>query len=147
MNRHLTLAVAALFVMAAACTAAEPHPLLGTWKNVAARQSDEGDWQVSGNDVTTLKHITGTHFAFMAFNSDTKEVVVAFGGRVAIERDKYVETVDYGPKSILGLIGGERQVFSWKIDGNILTQIGTLSNGMYVGERWKRVTTQEKTAK
>jgi hypothetical protein len=148
MNRHfaLILSVAAISFVTTIGKAAEPHPLVGTWKRVAARYSESDDWKDATNEVTTLKHITGSHFSFIAFKSDTKEVVNAFGGTVTIEGEKYIETVDYGPKEMLQLLDGKQQVFDWKIDGKLFTQSGTLSFGQYIGERWQRVTAEDKAS-
>lgn len=128
MNRHLILTVAALFMITTSGIAAEPGPLNGTWKVVATRQSEESDWHDTAKDLTVLKHITGSHFTFVAIDNATDEVKLAFGGRSAVEGDKYVETVDYGPKTLLETIGGKKQVFNWSVDGNIFTLVGTLTN-------------------
>ena len=45
MKRYLGLTIAALFVLTTSGAAAESHPLLGTWKKVASRQSDDSEWQ------------------------------------------------------------------------------------------------------
>jgi len=61
------------------------------------------------------------------------------GGSVAIDGDQYIETVEHGLGAIMNLLG-EKQVFTWKIEGNKFTQAGTLSNGVYIEELFERMT-------
>ncbi len=139
MSKHIALALLILFSSTAVSLSAESHPLVGTWKKVAGRETKEGEWQDAPNEITMLKHITGTHVSWAIFRNDSKEILAAMGGSVEIDGEKYIETVEHGLGPIMNLLG-EKQLFTWKIEGNKFTQAGALSNGVYIEEMFERVT-------
>ena len=143
MNKRIAFALIVLLHSTAVGSAADPHPLIGTWKKVAGRESKDGEWQNLPNEITMLKHITGTHVSWAVFRNDTKEILAAMGGSVSIDGDKYIETVEHGLGNILTLLG-QKQNFTWKIESNKFTQAGTLSNGVYLEEQFERVPPQKK---
>ena len=143
MSKRIALALLILFSSTAVSLAAEPHPLVGTWKKVAGRTSKDGPWQDAAEQITMLKHITGTHVSWAIFQNDSKEILAAMGGSVVIDGNKYIETVEHGLGPIMNLLG-EKQRFTWKIEGNKFTQAGTLSNGVYIEELFERVTPNKK---
>jgi hypothetical protein len=118
--------------------AAEPHPLVGTWKRVAGRDSKDGEWQPLPAEITMLKHITPTHVSWAVFTNENKQIVAAMGGTVEMDGDKYIESVDHALGNVLTLLG-QKQHFTWKVNGNEFIQAGTLSNGVYLEERFERV--------
>ena len=143
MNRQFVLTLAVLIASTATVSAADPHPLVGTWKKVSGRESKDGEWQDFPKEITMLKHITGTHVSWSAFRTDSKEIFAAMGGTISISEDKYIESVDHGVGAVFQLLGN-KQNFTWKIEGNIFTQAGTLSNGVYIEERFERVPGEKK---
>ena len=143
MNKRIALLLIILFGLTASGFAAEPHPLVGTWKKVAGRVNKDGEWQDAPAETTMLKHITGTHVSWSIFQNDSKEINAAMGGVVSIDGDKYTETVEHGLGPVMNLLG-QKQEFTWKIEGNKFTQAGTLSNGVYIEERFERVAPQKK---
>ncbi len=143
MNKRIALVLIILFASTASGFAAEPHPLVGTWKKVAGRESRDGEWRDTPDEMTMLKHITGTHVSWAIFRNDSKQIIAAMGGSVSIVGDKYTETVEHGLGSIMNLLG-KKQDFTWKIEDNKFTQAGTLSNGVYIEERFERVPSQKK---
>ena len=143
MSKHIALALVVLFSSTVVSLAAEPHPLVGTWKKVAGRASKDGEWQDHPNEITMLKHITGTHVSWAVFRNDSKEILAAMGGSVELDGDNYIETTEHGLGAIMNLLG-EKQRFTWKIEGNKFTQAGTLSNGVYIEELFERVTPKKK---
>ena len=143
MNRHFLLMLVVLIAATATVSAADPHPLVGTWKKVSGRQSKDGAWEDFPKEVTMLKHITGTHVSWAVFRNDSKEIGAAMGGSISISADKYTESVDHALGAVMELLG-KKQEFTWKIDGNIFTQAGTLSNGVYIEERFERVPAEKK---
>jgi hypothetical protein len=138
MKKHVALALIVLFISTAIGVAAEPHPLVGTWKKIAGRESKDGEWRNFPSEVTMLKHITGTHISWTIFRNDSKEIIAAMGGSVSIDGDKYTENVEHGLGSVMELLG-KKQEFTWKIESDKFTQAGTLSNGVYIEERFERV--------
>ena len=143
MNNRIALVLIILFGSTASGFAAEPHPLVGTWKKVAGRESKDGEWRDAPGEITMLKHITGTHVSWAIFRNDSKEIIAAMGGSVSIVGDKYIEIVEHGLGPIMELLG-KKQDFTWKIEGNKFTQVGTLSNGVYIEEQFERVPPQKK---
>jgi hypothetical protein len=142
MNRRVALMLVVFLSSTAIGAAADPHPLIGTWKKVAGRDSKDGEWQNFPAEVTMLKHITGTHVSWSVFRNDTKEIIAAMGGSISIDGDKYVESVDHGLGNVTNLLG-QKQPFTWKIEGTKFTQAGTLSNGVYLEEQFERVPAQK----
>jgi hypothetical protein len=138
MLRRTLLAVLIVFSTAVAGIAGDPHPLVGTWKKVAARDNKDGAWRPMPEKYSMIKHITPTHVSWAVFRNDTKEVVMTMGGRVAIEGKAYAETVEYGLGNVLNLLN-TRQTFTWRIEENCFFQAGTLTNGAYLEEKYERV--------
>jgi len=142
MIKLVTLSVLIFCSSAMAAMPEEPHPLVGTWKKVATRDSKDGAWVPMPEKYSMLKHITPTHVSWAVFRNDTKEVVMAMGGRVTIDGKSYTETVDYGLGSIMNLLN-TRQKFTWKIEGGRFYQAGTLTNGTYLEDQYERVVSEE----
>src|SRR5262245_61445311 len=138
MNKLTHVLIVLLFICTANIFAADAHPLVGTWKRVAARQSKDGEWRPDPADVTMLKHITGTHVSWAVYRNDSKEIIAAMGGGISIDGEKYIESVEHGLGTVLNLLG-KKQNFIWKVEGNKFIQAGTLSNGVYLEEQFERV--------
>ena len=51
----------------------------------------------------------------------------------------YTEHVDFASDEIAAGLVGKTQSFTVKVDGDIFTQEGTLSNGKPLSETWRRV--------
>ena len=85
-----------------------------------------------------VKHITPTHFTWLAYDADGKVTRVA-GGTYTLKGDDYEEKPEYGLGTDFEVIRGKPQSFTCKIDGNNWHHDGRLSNDLTVEEIWERV--------
>ena len=138
MGKQITLATLFWLLSTMLAAGAEPHPLVGTWKKVAGRQSKDGAWVDQPAGLTMLKHITPTHVTWTVFRDESKEIEAAMGGSVEMDDKNYSETVEHGLGPVMSLLG-KKQAFTWKIENNVFIQVGTLSNGVYIEERFERL--------
>jgi hypothetical protein len=114
--------------------AKKQNRLVGTWKLVSAKW---GGREIKISEETKrLKHVTPTHFIWVAYDKDGK-VLVALGGSYTMKGEAYEEIPEYGTagKELIGKI----QSFKWKIEGNKWYHNGKLSTGATNEEVWERV--------
>jgi hypothetical protein len=97
-----------------------------------------GTWQIVSGDVTTVKHVTPTHFMWASYGKDGK-VTRAAGGSYTLNGEVYVETPEYGLGSDFELVNGKPQTFKWKVEGNKWYHNGKLSIGLAIHEVWEKV--------
>jgi hypothetical protein len=77
------------------------RPLLGTWKLLTGTIIENGDTTVTDytKDVSFIKVINNTHFAFMQHDlstaSDSAAVFAAGGGRYSLTDSLYTEHLEY----------------------------------------------------
>ena len=128
-----------LGVFAADKPAAPGKPqLIGTWEIVSSKFGDAQDFTPFGDELKALKFITPTHFIWTHFDPKTKKISNSMGGTYTCEGDTYTETPQFAYEGQEAYLG-KPQKFTLKIEGDTLTQSGTLSDGMKVQEIWKRV--------
>ncbi len=113
-------------------------PLLGAWKLVAGKYGDAAEFEDASPEETMIKLVTDTHFIWVRFDSKTKEVSHAAGGRCSVSDDKYTEHIEYGIGPVMQL-KGTKQPFTWKLEGDRWHHSGTLSNGTRLEEIFERV--------
>ena len=113
-------------------------PLLGAWRLVASKYGDATEFQNAPPEETMIKLVTDTHFTWVRFDSETKEVSHAAGGRCTVNGDKYTEYIEYGVGPVMQL-KGSKQTFIWKLEGNRWQHSGRLSNGAKLEEIFERV--------
>ncbi len=113
-------------------------PLQGAWRLVAGKYGDATEFQKASPKETMIKLVTDTHFTWVRFDSETKEVSHAAGGKCTVSGDKYTEYIEYGVGAVMQL-KGEKQTFTWKLEGDRWHQSGTLSNGAKLEEIFERV--------
>ena len=104
----------------------------------------DGAWElVSGQPLPKgardIKILSGGHFIFAAYDTETGKPLYAAGGTYVLNGSSYTEHMDLADDKIsVGLIGRD-QSFTVEVDGDTFTQTGTLSNGKPLSERWKRI--------
>jgi hypothetical protein len=104
--------------------------LEGTWELVSGQQLPKG--------TRDIKIISGGHFIFVAYNTETGKPLYTGGGTYILNGSSYIEHMDFASDMIsTGLIGKD-QPFTVKPDGDTFTQTGTLSSGKALTEVWKR---------
>jgi hypothetical protein len=105
---------------------------------VAGKYGSAAEFQKVPTEETMIKLVTDTYFTWVRFDSSTKEVTSAAGGRCTIEGDRYTELIKYGLGPVMNLKGA-RQTFTWKLEGDKWHHSGTLSNGTRLEEIFERV--------
>ena len=112
--------------------------LVGTWRLVSAVHNNEPRQDVRKSE-THIKHVTDTHFTWVIYKNDTKEVVAALGGRCSVSRESYTEIPQYGLGDALTVLRDKEQKFTWRVEGDRWYLKGRLSQGMTLEEVWERV--------
>ena len=106
------------------------------------RQLD-GAWELlSGQPLPKgardIKMLSGGHFMFAAYDTETGQPLYAAGGTYSLEGNSYTERMEFASDKIADLIGRD-QSFTIHLDRDTFTQTGTLSNGRVLSEQWKRI--------
>jgi hypothetical protein len=104
----------------------------------------EGTWQLlSGQPLPKgtrdLKILSGGHFMFAAYDTNTGKPLYAAGGTYKLHGDSYEEHVDFASDKIAAGLVGKHQSFTIEVVGDTFTQSGTLSNGKPLTEKWRRI--------
>lgn len=113
-------------------------PPLGTWQLVSFKYGEDS----KASEVTTgqkrLKHLTATHFTWVAYEVSSGKVESMAGGTYKLDGEAYTETIDYAGEGMMEYLG-KKQLFTIRIDGDKLHQSGQLSDGTKIEEVWQRV--------
>ena len=128
-----------LAMMTAAAGADEPKgggELVGTWKIVSGKYGGVEFPRPEG--MTTLKHITPTHYMWATYDKDGNITRTA-GGPYTLKDGVMESTPEFGFGSDFQAIKGARQTYKCKVEGNKWYQSGTLSTGQSLEEVWERV--------
>jgi hypothetical protein len=113
---------------------AKKSQLEGTWEIVSARPMP-----TPPKGVKEIKIISGGHFVFVRYNTENGKPIYVGGGTYTLDGTSYTEHVDFMSEAISAGIFGKDQPFTVTVEGDTLTQTGTLSNGQSLSETWKRV--------
>ena len=103
----------------------------------------DGAWElVSGQPLPKgardIKILSQGHFIFAAYDTQTGKPLYAAGGTYELNGSSYTEHVEFASEQIAELIGKD-QSFVVNVEGNMLTQMGTLTNGKPLLEKFKRL--------
>jgi len=109
---------------------AKKNQLDGTWELVSGQPLPKG--------ARDIKIISRGHFIFVAYDTATGKPLYTGGGTYILNGSSYTEHIDFASAQIAGLIDKE-QPFTVKVDGDVFTQTGTLSNEKTLSEAWRRV--------
>ena len=102
----------------------------GAWELICGQPLPKG--------VRDIKILSGGHFIFTAYDTQTGKPLYTAGGTYNLNGTSYTEHMDFASDKIADLVG-EDQSFTVEVRGDRLTQIGTLSNGKALSERFKRL--------
>jgi hypothetical protein len=130
------IALAAATAAVRADDAKGENPLVGTWKIVSGKYG--GVESPRPAVVTTVKHITPTHYMWVTYDKDG-QVTRTGGGPYKFKDGVMESTPEYGFGSDFQTIKGQRQSYKCKVEGNKWYQTGTLSTGQTLEEIWERV--------
>jgi hypothetical protein len=112
-------------------TDAKKSQLDGTWELVSGQPLPKG--------ARDIKIISGGHFIFVAYDTETGKPLYTGGGTYTLNGSSYTEHIDFTSDQISAGLIGKDQPFTVKVEGDTFTQTGTLSNGKGLSETWKRV--------
>ncbi len=103
----------------------------------------EGSWELqSGQPIPAgardIKILSGGHFMFAAYDKESGTPLYAAGGTYEVRGHSYVEHMEFATDKLSGLVGKD-QSFTIEVDGDMLRQKGTLSNGEPLSETFRRV--------
>ena len=110
---------------------ANRNRLDGTWELVSGQQLPKG--------TVDIKIISGDHFIFVAYETETGKTLYTGGGTYALNGSSYTEHMDFASDAIPAGLVGKDQSFTVQWDRDTFTQTGTLSNGKALSEVWRRV--------
>ena len=133
-----------LLLVFAIAVAAEFPGLSQTNGNQERKSQLDGTWElVSGQPLPKgardIKIISGGHFIFVAYDTEKGKPLYTGGGTYIQNGSSWTEHVDFASDEISAGLVGKDQPFTVKMDGDVFTQTGTLSNGKDLSETWKRV--------
>jgi hypothetical protein len=106
----------------------------------------EGTWELVSRDVGNfsermreIKLISPKHFVWVVYDIKKRKPLFTGGGSYTLTGESYTEHMDFMDGKGAEALVGKDQVFTLKIDGEILVLSGTLSDGEKLGETWRRV--------
>lgn len=117
---------------------AGPITLAGTWQLVSFKYGDATKWSDAPDTERRIKHITGTHFTWVAYDVASGKVQSMAGGTYTLSEGAYTESIEYAGEGMTDYFG-KKQSFSIRVEGDKLHQSGQLSDGTKVEEVWRRV--------
>lgn len=103
-------------------------------KNGTAR-----DYQKLPEGVEMTKFVTGGRFVWVIVQNG--RVISAAGGKCAVDKDMYSESIDYSHGEGNAALVGKTFDFTWKIDGDTWLHTGTLKvddQEIKIDEKWRR---------
>ncbi len=109
---------------------AQKGQIEGTWEMASGQQLPKG--------TRDIKIISGGHFVWVIYDTEKGKPLYTGGGTYTLNGHSYTEHVDFMSGEISAGIVGKDQPFTVKVDGDTLTQTGTLSSGETLSEAWKR---------
>lgn len=135
-------AISAMAIVVAAAAALGVSRSMGDDKD-KGRNPLEGTWEKSFDNeprLLQIKVINQDHFIWVTYLKESKLPVALAGGTYTLEKNTYKERVEFGQLGSpeLQKIIGKEQTFEIKIEGEKMTQTGSLSNGQKLLETWKR---------
>jgi len=103
----------------------------GAWELLSGQPLPEG--------ARDIKLLCDGQFLFAAFDTRTGGLLYAAGGTYRVGGNSYTEHLDFAGGSLDAGLVGRDQSFTIQLDGDTLTQTGTLTNGKPLAEVWKRM--------
>lgn len=111
---------------------------MGTWRLSSFKYGEDTKWSDAPADQKRLKLITDTHFTWVAYEAPSGKLLSMAGGTYTLSGNSYSEKVDYAGEG-MGEYVHKQQIFTLRLEGDKLHQIGQLSDGTKIEEIWERV--------
>jgi hypothetical protein len=106
----------------------------------------EGTWELVSRDignfserVKEIKLISAKHFVWVVYDVKKRKPLFTGGGSYTLAGDSYTEHMDFMDGKGAERLVGKDQVFTVKMDGEMLTLSGALSDGENLAETWRRI--------
>jgi hypothetical protein len=115
-----------------------PGALAGAWL-ITGRMTDSGIQKITPGARKTMKILSGTHFQWIAYNSETKEFFGTGGGTYITENGKYTETIQFFSRDNNRV--GAKLEFNYSLTNGEWRHSGKSSKGEPIDEIW---TTRQK---
>ena len=144
MNRIILAIVVTLVLAVSSCQEVQRSPrtesgsLLGTWELASYKYGNQTEFTDYPEQRRRIKMVSGTHFIWVEFPIDTKEIEDGAGGSYTLEGNAYTESIDFAMPGMTSYLG-KKQVFSVRVEDDTYHQSGTLSDGLKIEEVWHRV--------
>ena len=104
--------------------------LLGTWESIQPPGSPKA--------MRTVKHVTPTHWTWVAYDRENKMVVTAAGGTWTIKDGKYEETCDFTTENFQH-VRGKSFPYNFKVEGDRWTLNGGALGANQNDDVWTKV--------
>jgi hypothetical protein len=85
----------------------------GTWELLSGQPLPKG--------ARDIKILSGGHFIFAAYETQTGKPIYAAGGTYVLNGSAYTEHMDFASDKIAAGLGGKDQSFTVKVDGDTFT--------------------------
>ncbi len=109
-------------------------PLAGAWQITGRKQDGEMRRREPAGPRRTMKILTGSRFQWIAYNTETQEMLGTGGGTYTAEEPQYVEKIEFFSRDPHRV--GDQLSFDYKIRNNEWHHMGFSSKGDPLYETW-----------
>lgn len=109
--------------------------LAGCWR-ITARQQNGKMTEMQRGARKTLKIMSGSHFQWVAMNTETGEFFGTGGGKYTFEKGQYAETIEFFSRDSSRV--GAKLSFEGRVEGSQWHHSGKSSKGDPIYEIWTR---------
>ena len=113
-----------------------PKMMNATWRIRAREDSDFKMQTILKGSRKTLKILSGSHFQWAAFNTDTNQFFGTGGGTYTVKEGKYTENIEFFSRDNKRV--GASLIFDYVLNGKDWTHAGQSSTGIRVNEIWEK---------
>lgn len=117
-------------------SASDSAPLSGNWRITAREKADGAMGEMQPGPRKTIKICSGSHFQWIAMNTETKEFFGTGGGTYTLKDGKYTETLVFFSRDNNRV--GASLSFDAKVEGGKWQHLGKSSKGDKVNEVWTK---------
>ncbi|NJB85199.1 hypothetical protein GGR26_000944 [Lewinella marina] len=109
-------------------------PLAGAWQITGRKRDGEMTRREPTGPRRTMKILSGSRFQWIAYNTDTAEMLGTGGGSYTAEEPKYIEKIEFFSRDPSRV--GAQLSFDFKIRNNEWHHMGLSSKGDPIYETW-----------
>jgi hypothetical protein len=119
--------------------AEKPGQIEGVWTLVEQKNGDAQEFQKLPEGSEQIKFVTGGRFVWVLVREG--RIVGAAGGKYTVDKDKYIENIEYAHGEGQTSLVGKAFEFTWKFDGNTWHHVGVIKvdgQDLKIDEKWQR---------